>query len=59
MRLAVLFTLRVFQTTAVWGRKWGQIMHNQLYLGKAEVLHLSPATGDTVCGRIILPPSAH
>lgn len=30
MRLAVLFTLKAFQTKAVWGRKWGQIMHNQL-----------------------------
>lgn len=48
MRLAVLFTLKTFQTTAVQDRKWDQIMHNQLYLGRAEVLHLASATGETV-----------
>lgn len=31
MRLAILFTLKAFQTMAVWGGKCGQIMNNQLY----------------------------
>lgn len=57
MRLAVLFTLKAFQTTAVWGRKWSQIMHNHPYLGRAEVLHLATAKGDSL--RIFLLPSAH